>query len=229
MLTRYLWGQINSACITSHKLTLTFGRRKGGWILVWILKHHGCKQKGFLTIPCVNHKSKMTNGALIQFMNYAVVMATFIKMHQSTEHFVYEIMIYHVWLFTANQAGLLLAVVHTMSKIFCLKVFTDWFIDVCLNKVLGHRTLLKRNCIRVSAPLPEGRLKYQQSNNNHAKFGHTISQAVCVVLAFAERERDWESVAPGLSLREQRHGCLQCVTSLDLFTSHTFIMIQYGL
>lgn len=96
-------------------------------MLVGLLKHCGCKERGFfLTVPWVNHKSKMTNGALIQFMNYAVVMVTFIKMDQTTEHFVYEIMIYHVRLVTDNQTVLfLLATVHTVSSAFCLKVFTD--------------------------------------------------------------------------------------------------------
>lgn len=36
----------------------------------------------------------MTNGTLIQFMNYAVVMVTLIKMRQCADHFVYELMIY---------------------------------------------------------------------------------------------------------------------------------------
>lgn len=144
MLTRYLWVQINSACITQHQLMLTFGKRCGevcwGW-RVRILKHCGCKQRGFLTIPSVNHNSEMTNGALIQFMNYAVVMATFIKMHQSTEHFVYEMMIYHVWLFTDNQAVSFCWLQFTnMSEIFCSKVFSDWFVGVWINKVLGKGT-----------------------------------------------------------------------------------------
>lgn len=146
MLTRYLWGQINSACITPHQLTLTFGMRKGegegGWMLVVLLKHCGCKQRDFfLTVSWVNHNSKMTNGALIQFMNYAVVMATFIKMDQTTEHFVYEIMIYHVltchW---QSDSVFLLAAVHTVSRAFSLKVFINWFVGVCMNEVLGAGT-----------------------------------------------------------------------------------------
>lgn len=42
----------------------------------------------------VNHNSKPTNRTLIQFMNYAVVIATLIKMRQSADHFVDELMIY---------------------------------------------------------------------------------------------------------------------------------------
>lgn len=166
-------------------------------MLVRILKHRGCKQRGFLTIPWVNHNSKMTNGALIQFMNYAVVMATFIKMHQSMEHFVYEIMIYHVWLFSDNQPVLwLLAAVHTASKRFCIKVFTAWFVGVCITKVLGKGTgaYWKETALTFRLLCQKVLIKYQQSTNNRATFGHTTSQTVCVVLDFAEmRERERET------------------------------------
>lgn len=98
MLTRYLWEQINSFCLVGKKLTLWrlwhLGRRQK---MMGVLKQRGCGQRFFFfwqSLAGVNHNSKMTNGTLIQFMNYAVVMATLIKMRQSADLFVDELMIY---------------------------------------------------------------------------------------------------------------------------------------
>ncbi len=59
--------------------------------MMGVLKQRGCGQRFFIFLTIlgwVNHNSKTTNGTLIQFMNYAVVMATLIKMRQSADLFV---------------------------------------------------------------------------------------------------------------------------------------------
>lgn len=182
MLTRYLWGQINSACITLHQLMLTFGRGVGG---SKDLKTLWVPAERFFDNPLGESylkKDKWTANTIHELCSCHG------NIHQNASvHGAFCLWNYDISCLTLHwQSRRDRTAGHSLHHVKNIKSFYRLICSCMYKEIKWHRTLLKRKCIRVSVPLPKGGLKSQPSRNGCAKFGHPVSQIVCVVLAFSE-------------------------------------------